>query len=702
MRKKAKWICFILAVVLLAALLVGCASDSTVHTPNQNVLDNGNFEATDSNWQIATSASEMPTFVYTASTAKNYDANHGHYYLSITERAGGSYTMYKQTVAVQKNSVYCLSCDYQITTTVGTGKDGRGAYLGLYGLEFVSDSFTAVTDGWQTFTVYFDTANYSEVTVAVGLGDAQSKATSGTVLFDNVRLSLVDSAAITTVGRTKYVQDGTVPAVNLSAGGTINYRDAYRTTVPDIVYMVLVVVLGAALLVGAYFALRRTVRPDEPVVQRGGVVKGSSILQNPTVLLVISLLVAFGIRLLLSLTIYGYGAYQNTLMKDAASMAENGLWAYYLDSTAYAPGAMYLLYIIGLLAIPLKLTVATPGFAIFIKIPAIIADLLTVMFVFLAVNKEKGAIYAFVSAMAVALLPVVFMASSVWSVYASVGVLFLVLAALAVRSRSVVKTTVFYTLAVLFFEEALLLLPLLLTYAVTLYIKYPDLRVKLPLCATLAIVGGYAVTVPLVIDWYTAGHPFIVIEKYVAYFSANTYFARNVFNLYAMCGVGANTVNTAGRVCSAIFAALSMLASIGLYLKRRNRQDLILLMAWTLVAIYMLCVGANLWLLMAALVLLAVYALLTQEKRLLWIVGAFGVISTVNACYTMFVGGNVQGGTGAAGVTIGSLDPVAILFSVFAVLTFVAFTYVTVDVCLVRKKLLMPLGRTGTDADKQE
>ena len=701
MRLKTKLLCIVLAVALLAALLVGCSAQKVEHQPDQNVLSNGNFESTDSDWQITTSSSEMPTFPYTASTDKvNYQRN-GHYYLSITERSSGSYTWYQQTVPVQKNSVYCLKCDYRITTKVDVSTNARGAYLGLVGLEFASDSDTETGD-WKTFTVYFDTDKYTEVTVAVGMGDVENKAVAGTVLFDNVSLSLVDSAAITTVGRTRYVQDGTVAVVNLASGGTLNYRDAYRTTVPDIVYMVLVVVLGAALLVGAYFALRGTVRRDEPVVQQNGVVKGSNFFQNPTFLLVVSLLVAFGIRLLLSLTIYGYGAYQNTLMKDAAAMAENGLWAYYLDSTAYAPGAMYLMYTIGLLAVPLKLTVATQGFAIFIKIPAIIADLLTVMFVFIMANREKGSVYAFVVSMVLALCPVFFMASAVWSVYASVGVLFLVLTAMAVRNRSVIKTTIFYTLAVLFMEEALLLLPLLLTYAVTLYIKYPELRIKLPLCATLAIVVGYAVTVPLVIDWFAAGHPFIVIEKYVAYFSANNYFARNVFNLYAMCGVGAETVNTTGRVFSGIFAALAMLGAIGLYIRRRNRQDLVLLMAWTLVALYMLCVGMNLWVLMAAIVLLVVYAVYTQEKRVMWIAGAFSTIACVNACYTMFVGGNVQGGAGAAGVTIGSLDPVAIVFSTLAFVTFLAFCYVTVDVCLVRKKLLMPLADRTADADAEE
>lgn len=698
---KKKVICIVLAVALLAVILVGCSSNGVNHQADVNVLSNSTFESNDTDWSIVSSGSTQPKFPYTSSGANEYEADHGHVTASLSAFDSGSYMWLSQTVAVMPHKVYHLTVDYKITSEVDVSENGRGAYVEILDFEFASAYATAKSNTWQTLSLYFDTDKYEEVSVALGLGDKQYKVTSGTVLFDNVSLSLVDDALVVTKGHNKYVEDGSYQVINLASGGTVDYRASYRSSTSDIVFMVLVVVLGAALMVCLYFVLRRNAAPKEVVVEQGGAIKGSGLLRNNTFLLICSLLIAFVVRLVISVTTYGYGAFQNELMANAAAMAEKGLFDYYLDSTVYAPGAMYILYILGLLAVPLKLTVATQGYAIFIKIPAIIADLLTVLFVFNAAAKAKDGRYAFWISLALGLCPVFFMASTLWSAYASIGVLFLVLTALAVKERAIIKMTVFYVFAVLFMEEALLLLPLLLTYGVMLYIRHPETRIKLPVCATVAIIGGYVLTIPLTVHWFAAGHPFIVLENYVSYFSQTDYFARNIFNLYGMVGVSANAVNTAGNVCSAIFAALAMLGAIAVYIKCRNRQTLILLGAWTLVAIYMLCVRMNIWILLAAMVLLLVYILYTQEKRLMWVFGAFSVLTSINLCYVMKVGANIKGGYNAAGVTVGSLDPVMILFSIFAVITFFAFTYVAFDVALNRKKLLMPLLLRGEGKENE-
>ena len=685
----------VLAVALIAAIMVGCTEKETLEVdPDVELLTNGNFERTtpDDGWTVTKSGEGSTVkFPNLNIQAEGADVKHGRNYAMIASTSGSkSVTKLSQKLEIQPHSTYKLSVEYKVTSAITVADGGKGAYVTLDGFKYLFRSETSATDGWGTWELYFNSDEYEEVTVLLGLGETDYEVQGGTVYFDNVSLMrLTDEAA------------AGVAAQNLSTANTLetSYDAAYRMTTEDIVFTVLIVVLSAALLVAAYFLLRRMSSKKEEQVADNGMVKGGSILKNTTLLLVVTLIVGFGIRLVMSLVLYGYGAYENTVMTYTAAMVEDGLMeTYYQYGSYYAPFTTYVLYILGLIAAPLKLTAGTQGMAIFLKIPALIADLLLIAFVFVAVDKRKGSMWALVTGLVLALMPIFYIASSLWGVYTSVAVLFLYLAFAAVRERKVIKMTVFYFLAVLFAEEALILLPLLLVYAIMLYVKYPETRIKLPIAATAAVIAGYAVTVPLAINFYVAGRPFIVLERMVTVFNQNTYFARNIFNIYSMCAVGAESVNTAGIVMGAIFAAIAMLGGIGLYLFNRNRQDILLYASWTLIAVYTLCVRMNPWVLMMGLVLLYAYVLYTDEKRLMWVVGALSAISSVNLCYLMAIGGNVKGGVGAAGVAIASKDPVAIVFSVLMVLTFLGLTYVVVDICLGRKKPIMALTLSAKDA----
>jgi len=691
--KKKILLAVVVAIVAISVFTfaIGCTEQETVKVDaDVELLSNGNFELTkrDTDWTWTKQGeSGALTFENLNPEAQGFDQSHGQSYAIITAASGNkTITKMWQKVEVQPNSVYRLSVQYKIPSAITVDEGGKGAYMTLDGFKYLFRSETAATDGWGTWELYFDSDDYQEVTVVLGLGETDYAVQGGTVYYDNVSLTRLTEEAASGVA-----------AQGLSTANSLTtaYDAAYRMSTEDIVFTVLIVVLSAALLVAAYFVLRRLSAKKEPVVADNGMVKGGGFFQNSTFLLMVTLLIGFGMRLVMSLVLYGYGAFENTVMTNTAAMVENGLAdTYYEYGTYYAPFATYVLYILGLIAAPLKLTAGTHGMAIFLKIPALIADLLLIAFAFVAVDKRKGSLWALVTGLVLALMPIFYIASSLWGVYTSVAVLFLSLAFMAVRERKVIKMTVFYFFAVMFAEEALILLPLLLVYAIMLYVKYPETRMKLPIAATAAVIVGYAITVPLALNYFVAGRPFIVLERMVTVFNQNTYFARNVFNLYAMCAVGADTVNTAGVVMGAIFAALAMLGGIGMYLFNRNRQDILLYAGWSLIAVYTLCVRMNPWVLMMGMALLYLYVLYTDEKRLMWVVGALSAISSVNLCYLMAIGGNVKGGVGAAGVAIASQDPVAIFFSVLMVLTFLGFTYVSADICLGRKKPIMPLNRS--------
>lgn len=686
---KTKMIVAFALIAILAVVMVGCASSSYQVEAGKELVANGNLErVSDSkldDWSFATGANAAnPILTSVDPDSAGYDPAHGTRYVRVSANSKGSYTTYSQEMELERDAVYRLRIDVKVTTAV-IASGVRSAFVGLADYDYVFASTAAKAD-WTTIDVYFRNDVADRVTVVWGLGDPNSLVTSGAAQFDNVSLVKLSEEAA----------EGVI-AINLkNANG--GYDSGYTKTVKDTVYIVLTTLLFCLVGVAAFFAFKHFFNKSTPSVEDGPqgapapVVpqsKGKAFLSSPTLWLVVALLVGFGMRLLLSLTVFGYGAYGNQTMTDASLMAEKGLFQSYVDiSTLYAPFANYLLYFMGLLAIPFKLTAGTLGMAIFIKIPAILADLVLIVVLFTVLYREKGLGVAALASGLFALCPVTFAASGIWGVFVPVGVLFVVLALLALRDRKIISLTVFYALSVLFMQEALLLLPLLIAWAVVTYIKYPETRIKLPVAATVAIVAGYALTVPLAINYFILARPFIVLERYVAYFTAN-HFSLNLFGLYGMCAVSANPVNTAGNVFSGIFAALVLAGGIGLYVVRRNRQDLILAAGWTLAGLLVLCTHMDMWLILPVLVLLGAYALLAGEKRVALITLAWSVLATINVGYALWVGGNIQGGLGSTAATISSADPVMITFSVFTVLLFGYLSYVSYDVCIRERKVVI-------------
>ncbi|MBO4534737.1 MAG: hypothetical protein J5755_02240 [Clostridia bacterium] len=692
---KSKLVIAFALVLIVAVVLVGCASGSFQVEAGKELTANSTMEkVTDSkldDWAFATGDNAAnPTIVSVDPDSAAYDPQYGTRYVRISSNSKGSYTLYKQEVQLERGAVYRLSIDVRVTTAI-IASGVRSAFVGLAEYDYVFASTAAKAD-WTKIDVYFRNDVADDVTVVWGLGSTDSLVTSGVAQFDNV--SLVKLSAEDAEG---------IIALNLKDSSG-NYRATYTKTLKDTLYVVLTTVLFFLVGVAAFFGLKHFFNKSVPSVDDGPQgnapaapkSKGTALLASPTLWLVVALVVGFGMRLLLALTVFGYGAYGNQVMTDASLMAEKGLFQSYVDiNSYYAPFANYLLYFLGLLAIPFKLTAGTLGMAIFVKIPAILADLILTVVLFTVLHREKGLGVAAIVSGLFALCPVTFAASGIWGVFAPVGVLFLVLALLALRDRKIILLTVYYTLSVLFMQEALLLMPLLLAWAVVTYIKYPETRIMLPVCATVAIVAGYALTVPLAINYFILARPFVVLERYVGYFTSNGFFGLNLFGLYGMCAVSANAVNVAGNAFSGIFAALVLLGGIGLYVVRRNRQDLILAAAWSMAGILVLCTHVDMWLILPVLVLLGLYAMLAGEKRVALVALAWSVLATVNVGYALWVGGNIQGGLGSTAATIASADPVMITFSVFTVLLFAYLTYVAIDVCVRERKVLIdPIANT--------
>lgn len=673
---KKKILCIVLACIICLLCFVGCNSQSVEY--GEELVLNGNLENGTLGWTYITNEDYKVDSVQVELAPDSVDYQkesdlHGMKYFRISSTAVGSYGYYSQAVKVEKNATYLLSVDVKIGEEIETSSS-LGAFVGVAESPIVSVSRKETTSGWTTIQVCFNNYSFDTVNVRFGVGTDASEVTDGEAYFDNISLKKIhEEDAVGLV------------AINLGTKGMSGFDSRYLTTGEGIAFTVILVVLGSALVYFGYVLYRRlkareiTLENVEPQAQS----KAKAFFTAPITLVIFSIIIAFIVRLVLVITLYGYGIRLNEISIAAEKMASDGIISYYYSgSNYYAPGVMYLLWVLGLLAKPLGLVSGSQGMAIFLKIPAIIADLIIVLILYYVALKKTSSIRAFIISLFYALVPFAFLASSVYASYISIGVLFLLLAFISARDRKIPQLTIYYTLSVFFMAEALWLLPILITYAIVVYIKNPETRNVIPISASVSIVASYLLTLPLTWNFFVTGRPFIVLERYFSMFSQNNLFVDGAFNIYGLCNVSGSVVNKAGIVMSAILAAIAMLYTIALYIKCRDRQKLILLAGYTMLAIYMFTVRMTIFVVIPALMLLFLYGIYSGERRVVTCTLSLSMIVSLSSCYELMISKYVPGGVNAQQIYISGNDPVMIIFSLIAVLITLFLGYVVFDIAV--------------------
>ncbi len=676
--KKTIYFVVIALILISSVLLVGCSSKIDYE---QEIITNSNLEQKSEGWTYFTDDSAKVTYtekVLSAGTTdyENDSAKHGRTYIGIDSKSSGSYGYFSQEVSLDKNAVYILSVDVKVTTKI-TSEGSLGAFVGLAEAKVISQSVTALNSEWQTIQVCFRNNSFDKVNVRFGLGTDSSKVKGGYAYFDNISLKKIENPDVSATGLIVY---------DLGKKGTNGFSQNYLTTGDGIAFTTVLVVVGSIIVYGLYVWYRRNKSVDlsEKVVDSEAVnSKTKAFFTSSAFLIAVSALVAFAVRFVLSVTLYGHGDSLNKLTIAANGFATDGLITYYFTSeTYYTPGVSYVLWIMGLLSKAFGLLTGSKGMAIFIKIPAIIADLIIIFVLFFLANKKLGTVKAFIISIAYALIPAVFIASSVYCSYYSIGILFLMLALVNAREKKIVRLTVYYTLSVLFMAESLWIFPLLVAYAVVIYIKDSDKRNVLPISATVSLIASYLITLPLSFNFFVVGKPFIVLERYCTIFSVNKLFTDGAFNIYAMCGQSGVAVNTVGIVMSAILAAVGLLFCICLYAKSRDRQQLVLLAGYSILLVFTFSVRMNPLVTIIALSILYLYVVLSGDRMVLTATASLSIIATLSICYELMICKYVPGGANAQEIAVSYNDPVAIIFSLVWVAITLYLGVVVWNICI--------------------
>lgn len=638
------------------------------------VVNNGGFETlVDGNvdgWIKSTGTGDSISFTSAPGAGTDeFDPQLGSRYGVVSMSSSGSSHVYiSQTVNLVKNKIYRLSVYVDVTSITASG--GYGFVVGI--LEDNNKggvNVTETTDGFEIVEYYFTSGISGEATLFVGMGQPGSTP-YGTVHFDNVSLQSVDT-----------VPDG------VTVGVVQDDADYSHTDGASIAFVTLLAIFSVALVFGIYLVLRKVMPTDKTDdVELNDKVGGATAMTNKTfVALIAAVVVAFVVRFVIALFCYGMGSQIDSLSQIASTLGAGGLTTAFTDtSLSNQPiGSMYVLWLLGLLGQAMGVENGSMGMAMLVRIPAIIADMFTLLavasFAFNKLSSDKRA--AVSVTWLYAAMPVFFTLSTLYGSYEAIAIAFVAYALIALYEKNYIASGVFFTFSLLFSYYVLVLVPVYATVQVMSAIRNRDDRVKIIATMVGSFVLYYIVSLPMCLSQLGTGNVFYAFEMIDAYFKSSAFLSTDAFNLYAIFGAANSTVrNTAMSVCNGLFVA-AMAGVVGFaYWKQRSNADIFLYSSLALTLYAVIGAQSTVVILPMAAVLLLIYLTMLPDKRLYGVFGALSCLSFLNIAELVSRSGYITGNDSAGYLAFWSKSPFIIVFSVIAVLVAAYYVYVAVDI----------------------
>ncbi|MDR3264288.1 MAG: hypothetical protein LBT30_08280 [Clostridiales bacterium] len=624
--------------------------------------------------------------------------------ISISHTSKKDYSYYYQEVTVQRNAYYKLSAYIHTKTLTESATNqiaSPGAFIGFVESDdFVYSSVVSTNGAWSYVEIYFYTKGYSKLKVALRLGTEANPVTAAEtdvgLRFDDVSLKKISQKNIPdAIVEGKLIRSLTKSSVNYASGLSVFIT-------------VFAAVLSAALCFTLYYFIRKGLKEKDTGAKTK--LKISSVY-----LLVIVLAAGFLIRLLMQRVIAGYdektGPYFYSDLLDALTDGFSG-WAQIFNTTtgkSQTPGMLFVYSIIGGLCKLFGIDYGEAGIDLMAKIPGIIADLLAAGYIFIFARRFTGERTAFLFALVYAVLPSVFIASSGWGTADSILGLFLIFTFFSVLDKKYILACVYMTLALIFNVKALYVLPLVTAFLIYTCYRRPEARTKIIITAVACLVGFWVISFPFT-DFTV--NPFYIFVQYTRLSKVTIggtllpiidRTSLDAFNFYTMIGGNNSTYSNVQAVFDIIIAVCLFAGTISLYFKKKNRVDLILLSAFMIVTIYIFTLGMQPFSMIFGLVLLLLYVIVSNEKRVLFLFSAYSLTTVLNIMMVLSADGLVGGSAmfkanttatyysllGTAGV---------IIMSVINVLLTLYFAYLVYDITYKGNlKSILPLGDNSGD-----
>ncbi len=673
----------IIAILVVALMSFTACKNSTDY--DVNLLTNSDFEkVNDSGTVTSWTATDTSTVSFPKNTRDDsYDPKLGSYYakFSVTSK----YTYLYQTVTLEKNKSYEIKA-YVKVDSVSTSND-IGFRFGFDTAEsFVGLNITKDTDGeWETFTYYFTSSVSGDVKLTIGTGNSTNTAVSATAYVDNVSLKKVESIP------ESFSKDNTIEVLRITDKNTLENGGS-------ITFVILMTIMSLLIACALFIAIKanttkegaivlpkekKTTKLDEFFGKFMNVDKAKEVLGSNFAIFLYVMVGALLIRFIISVASYGLTSAVTTLESIAKYGSEGGLLSFYSSHTSVtAPVGVSVVYtILGYVANSLGIKSGSLGFAILMRLPMVISEIVTTYMIYAFTAKHKSEKTAAIYSAIYAFVPVFFFFGSFYAATEVIAMAFIVGMMMAILNKDYIVAGATYLGALLFSNYALIILPIIAVFEIWGMVKDKTKILEISLTAAISFIILYVFGMLMTWDSVKDGQVFEYFKRMYQFFKDSAFLSTDSFNMYAVFGAANDkTRSTMIEVFNWLFVAAMSAWPIYLYIKNNNRADLVLNSALMFAAYAVIGAQSTVYVLPFALVLLLIYVIIVPDNRLYLCLSALATLSFMNLAQIASQSGYISAVDGAQYTAFASNSPFLIVFSIFTVIAMFYFAYTCIDI----------------------
>ncbi len=358
------------------------------------------------------------------------------------------------------------------------------------------------------------------------------------------------------------------------------------------------------------------------------------------ILMTLALLVRIGI----AVSVEGFSSDINCFKAWAEMAYEGGLSNFYLSETFadYPPGYVYVLYVIGFLKNLFKLDYNSPVFLFLIKLPAIICDMLSGIFIYNLASEKKELKGVAASLAAIYLLnPAIIINSSAWGQVDSVYTLFVIgFIYLLIRDKYILSCIVF-SLGFLIKPQGVIFAPVLICYFI--YRAFFKKDVKNLLKETLiAFVSCAALVFLLILPFSKNFNFYPVINQYIDTLKSYPYASVNAYNLFMLFGGNWLSITKpflflTFSVWSTIFIVLTVVFAVFVFIKSKGEKSFFEIGAFVIMAVFTLAGKMHERYAFPVMLLLIMAFIMKKDKRYLFMYVMISVTHFINVFCVLYL-----------------------------------------------------------------
>ncbi len=288
---------------------------------------------------------------------------------------------------------------------------------------------------------------------------------------------------------------------------------------------------------------------------------------------------SFILRFILAYAVRGHAMDMSCFTSWAYDLSHAGLSNFYhVDGyfADYPPLYMLVLYFIGHIAEFLKIRFDEPGYALLLKLPAILCDAGIALLLFNEAKKRLSKVAAVSLAAAFAVSPAVILNSAIWGQIDSVFTIAIALSLVMLVNKRMVEAAIVFTLACLIKPQGFIFTPLYIYAFVDYSTKVGKASIK---AWALSIASAAAIVIAVALPFSKGFDLTWLIDKYAATLGSYPYVSVNAFNLHTLFGKNWASLSDVAfifdyNVWGFLFILLAVALSAYFYIKSKDESKL--------------------------------------------------------------------------------------------------------------------------------